>query len=196
MLSEQTYYLTIALINLVLAFAGTRIKNNDESTKSTRFLFGSFYLFSISWFLYLFKSTLFIEVLSAIFSSMFIWGITVFSYKRCNVPTPWRLISFLFLANIITQSYFILNNHLNYLLHTSSFFIPIAFCLCGHLFLKKKVDRNPSDMIIVYIYFIMAATVIVRSILLKISPDILPITTTSTQVIWPVFSVISVFSFY
>ena len=191
MLSEQTYYLTIALINLVLAFAGTRINNTDESTKSTQFLFGSFYLFSLSWFLYLFKSTLYIEVLSSILFSMFIWGITVFSYKRCNVPTPWRLVSFLFLANIIIQSYFILNNQINYLLHTSSFFIPIAFCLCGHLFLKKKVDRNPSDMVIVYICFIMAAVVIVRSILLKISPDIFPLTTACTQVIWPVFSVIS-----
>ena len=52
MSSDQTYYLTIALINLVLAFAGTRIKNTEENTKSTQFLVGSFYVFAISWFLY------------------------------------------------------------------------------------------------------------------------------------------------
>ncbi|WP_025566154.1 GGDEF domain-containing protein [Psychromonas sp. SP041] len=191
MSSDQTYYLTIALINLVLAFAGTRIKNTDESTKSTQFLFGSFYVFAISWFLYSLELTLFIEILSAILSSMFIWGITIFSFKRCKIATPSKLIACLFLLNITMQSYFILNGNISGLLHTSSLFIPIAFSLCAYLFLKKKVDRNPSDMIIVYTYIVMIIIVISRSILLEISPETFGITMASTQVIWPIFSVIS-----
>ncbi|WP_160063462.1 GGDEF domain-containing protein [Psychromonas sp. L1A2] len=191
MSSDQTYYLTIALINLVLAFAGTRIKNTEENTKSTQFLVGSFYVFAISWFLYFLELTLSIKILSAILSSMFIWGITVFSFKRCKVDTPWRLIICLFLTNIIAQSYFILNDNISGLLHTSSIFIPIAFSLCGYLFLKKKADRNPSDMVIVYSYFIMIAMIITRSILLEMSPEAFSITMAPTQIIWPVFSVIS-----
>jgi len=191
MSSDQTYYLTIALINLVLAFAGTRIKNSEESTKSTQFLVGSFYVFAISWFLYFLNSSIPIQVLSVILSSMFIWGITIFSFKRCKVKTPWRLIISLFLANITSQNYFVLNGNINGLLHTSSIFILIAFSLCGYLFLKKKTDRNPSDMIIVYTYFIMVVVVIARSILLEISPATFSITMAPTQVIWPVFSVIS-----
>lgn len=191
MSSEQTYYLTVALINLVLAFAGIRVKDIKGKTQSTPFLIGSFLAFSISWFLYSLELTIFIEITSTILSTVFIWGITIFSFKRCEIKTPWRLISGLFLVNITAQTFFTVEQNINYVLHTASIFIPIAFCLCGYLFLKKKADRNPSDIIVAHTYFFMAAVVIARSILLVTSPELFKLTMASTQIIWPVFSVIA-----
>lgn len=191
MSSEQTYYLTIALINLILAFAGTRIKDTEKNIRSTLFLIGSFFAFSLSWFLYSLQLSIYVEVISLILSTVFVWGITVFSFKRCEVKTPWLIISCLFFINIIAQTLFFIEHNLNYLLHTASIFIPIAFCTCGYLFLKKKVDRNPSDIIISYTCFIMTAVIITRSIALELSPELFSLTKASTQIIWPVFSVIS-----
>jgi diguanylate cyclase (GGDEF)-like protein len=190
MSADQTYYLTIALINTILAFAGTRVKDTENKTQSTPFLIGSFLAFAISWFLYSLELNFFIEVTSTILSTVFVWGITVFSFKRCEVKTPWRLIICLFLANIIAQIFFTIEQNIHYVLHTASIFIPIAFCLSGYLFLKKKTDRNPSDIIVAYTYLALAAVVITRSILLETSSELFSLTMASTQIIWPIFSVI------
>jgi diguanylate cyclase (GGDEF)-like protein len=191
MSSDQTYYLTVALINLVLAFAGTRVKDMKGKIQSTPFLIGSFFAFAISWGLYSLELTIAIEITSTILSTVFVWGITIFSFKRCEVKTPWILIVGLFLINIIAQTFYTLERNINYVMHTGSIFIPIAFCLCGYLFLKKKAVRNPSDIIISYTYFFIAAMVVTRSILLEVSPEIFSLTTASTLIIWPIFSVIS-----
>lgn len=191
MSADQTYYLTVALINIILAFAGTRIKDIEGKTQSIPFLIGSFFALSISCFLYSLELTLFIEITSIMLFSVFAWGITVYSFKRCEVKTPWRLINCLFLVNIVAQTFFTIQHNINYVLHISSLVIPIAFSLCGYLFLKKKAERNPSDIIVAYTYFIMAVVVITRSILLEISPELFSLTFASTQMIWPVFSVIA-----
>ncbi|PKH04956.1 diguanylate cyclase domain-containing protein [Moritella sp. Urea-trap-13] len=190
MSADQTYYLTIALINIILAFAGTRINDTEGKTQSIPFLIGSFLAFAISWFLYSLELNIFIEVTSTILSTVFVWGITVFSFKRCEVKTPWRLISCLFLANITIQTFFTIEHNINYVLHTASIFTPIAFCLSGHLFLKKKADRSPSDIIVAYAYFSLTAVVITRSILLETSSALFSLTMASSQIIWPIFSVI------
>ena len=59
MSSDQVYYLTVALINLILAFAGTRIKPIKGHTSTTPFLIASFFSFATSWFLYSLSLTLF-----------------------------------------------------------------------------------------------------------------------------------------
>jgi len=189
--ADQTYYLTVALINLVLAFAGTRIKDVKGNIQSTPFLIGSFFAFSISWALYSLELTVLVEIISTLLSTLFVWGITVFSFKRCELKTPWRLISFLCLLNIIVQMFFTLERNINYVMHTASLFIPIAFGASGYLFLNKKINRNSSDIVIAYSYFCISAVVIIRSILLETSPRIFYLTTASTQIIWPIFSVIS-----
>jgi diguanylate cyclase (GGDEF)-like protein len=191
MSSDQIYYLTVAFINLVLAFAGTRVKATSSKSRSTPFLIGSFFAFAISWFLYSLDLTLYIEITSTILSTIFVWGITVFSFKRCGVKTPWRLISGLFLVNVIAQTFFTIEHNINYVLHTGSVFIPIAFFTCGYLFLKKKEDRNPSDVIIANACFFLSTIVIARSILLETSSELFSLTSASTQIIWPVFSVVT-----
>jgi diguanylate cyclase (GGDEF)-like protein len=185
----QTYYLTIALINFVLAFAAIRIKGVEERLESVWFLSGSFFSFGLSWFLYSLELTPLIEVSSTILSTVFIWGITVFSYKRCKIKTPWLLIIFLFTSNITIQTVFTLSENITYVLHTATIFIPIAFSLCGYLFLKRKVNRTPSDTVIAYFFFALAIIVVIRSILLETSPALFSMTSASTQIIWPVFSV-------
>jgi diguanylate cyclase (GGDEF)-like protein len=185
----QTYYLTVALINLVLALAAIRTKGTEGKLHSVWFLSGSFLSFALSWLLYSLELTLPIEILSTILSTVFVWGLTVFSYKRCHLNTPWRLTSILFLCNISAQSYFTVAENIKGVLHTGSVFIPVAFSICGYLFLKKKPNRTPSDVVIAGLFFVMIIIVMIRSILLETSLTLFSLTSASTQIIWPVFSV-------
>lgn len=190
MSSDQVYYLTVALINIILAFAGTRIKPIKGLTPATPFLIASFFAFATSWFLYSLNLTLFIEITSTILSTVFVWGITIFSFKRCEIKTPFRLIVGLFLLNISSQIYFTIEGNLSYVMHTGSIFIPIAFCTSGYLFLKKKAERNPSDIIVAHTFFFLVAVLMTRSILLETSSELFSLTVASTQIMWPIFSVI------
>ena len=190
MSSDQVYYLTVALINLILAFAATRIKPIKGIMPATPFLIWSFFAFASSWFLYSLDLTLFIEIISTILSTAFVWGVTIFSFKRCDISPPFRIISILFLLNISFQTLFTIKGNLSYVMHTGSIFIPIAFGTCGYLFLKKKLERSPSDVIVAHTFFILIAILITRSILLETSSELFSLTVASTQIMWPIFSVV------
>ncbi|WP_290704739.1 GGDEF domain-containing protein [Amphritea sp.] len=191
MTTEQAYFLTVALINLVLAFSGTRIKDPEGKQKSILFFIVAFSANFISWFLYVFDINVFLKIVSVILSSVFIWGMVVFSYKRCEHPLPLTLISAIFLINCTALGYFTYAGQLYKALHVSALFVPLAFCLIGYLFLKTKKHRNPSDIILAYACFFMALVVATRSLLLQFSPELFSATIVSSQVIWPAFSVIS-----
>lgn len=191
MTTEQAYFLTVALINLVLAFSGTRIKDPEGKQKSILFFIVAFSANFISWFLYVFDINVFLKIVSVILSSVFIWGMVVFSYKRCEYPLPLTLISAIFLINCTALGYFTYAGHLYKALHVSALLVPLAFCIIGYLFLKTKKHRNPSDIILAYACFFMAIVVATRSLLLQFSPELFSATIVSSQVIWPAFSVIS-----
>lgn len=59
MTTEQAYFFTVALINLVLAFSGTRIKDPEEKQKSIMFFIIAFSANFLSWFLYVFDINMF-----------------------------------------------------------------------------------------------------------------------------------------
>ncbi|BBB31199.1 GGDEF domain-containing protein [Neptunomonas japonica] len=191
MTTEQAYFFTVALINLVLAFSGTRVADPDGKQKSILFFIIAFSANCLSWFLYTFDINVFLKIISAVLSSAFIWGMVVFSFKRCECRLPLATISSLFLINCIALAFFIYNSNFNDALHVSALFVPSAFCCIGYLFIKVKKNRNPSDIILSYACFFMALCVVTRSFLLELSPELFSKTMISSQIIWPAFSVIS-----
>ncbi|MBN0988964.1 diguanylate cyclase [Amphritea pacifica] len=191
MTSEQAYFFTVALINLVLAFSGTRIKDPEGKQRSILFFILAFAANFLSWFIYVFDIGVTLKIISVLLSSVFIWGMVVFSYKRCECSLPVAFISAIFLINCVALSYFTYAEQLYNALHVSALFVPLAFCMMGYLFLKIKQHRNPSDIILAYACFFMAVIVASRSLLLKLSPELFSATVISSQIIWPAFSVIS-----
>lgn len=191
MTTEQAYFFTIALINLVLAFSGTRINDPESKPKSILFFIVAFSANFLSWFLYVFDIGPILQVVSVILASVFIWGMVVFSYKRCEYRLPLTLISAIFIINCFILSYFTYTGQHYRALHVSAFFVPLAFCIISYLFLRIKKHRNPSDIILAYACLLMAIIVAARSLLLEFEPEIFSATIISSQVIWPAFSVIS-----
>lgn len=191
MSTEQAYFFTVALINLVIAFSATRVEDPVGKMKSILFFIIAFSANALSWVLYTFDLNLFFKIISAILSSAFIWGMVVFSFKRCECHLPLISLTFVFLINCFALAYFTYNSNFNGALHVSAFFVPSAFCIIGYLFLKIKKNRNQSDTILAYACFFMAVVVALRSVLLEFSPELFSKTSISSQIIWPAFSVIS-----
>ena len=191
MTTEQAYFFTVALINMVLAFSGTRIKDPEGKQKSILFFVVAFSANFLSWLIYVFEIGTTLKIVSAILSSAFIWGLVIFSYKRCEYPLPLTLITTIFIINCTALGHFTYAGNFNGALHVSALFVPLAFCIIGYLFLKIKRHRNPSDIVFAYTCFFMAAGLATRSALLELSPEIFSATIVSSQIIWPVFSVIS-----
>lgn len=191
MTTEQAYFFTVALINLVLAFSGSRIQDPIGKQKSIRFFIIAFAANFFSWFLYVFDLNTFFKIVSALLSAAFIWGLVVFSFKRCEQPVPVKLLSSIFITNCAALGYFTYMGYFVAALHVSAFFVPLAFCIIGYLFLKAKEHSNPSDKVLGYACLFMAVGVANRSVLLELAPDIFNSTIISSQIIWPAFSVIS-----
>lgn len=191
MTTAQAYFFTVALINLVLAFSATRVSDPEGKQRSTVFFIIAFSANFISWFLYVFDINTFFKIVSVILSATFIWSLVVFSYKRCELKLPTLFLSILFLINCVSLGYFTYIESFNSALHVSALFVPLAFVIIGLLFLRTKQHRNPSDIILSYACFFMAIVVIIRSLLLELSPELFSITIVSSQIIWPAFSVIS-----
>ncbi|BBB25690.1 diguanylate cyclase [Amphritea japonica] len=191
MTAEQAYFFTVALINLVLAFSGARIKDPEGKQKSILFFTIAFTANFLSWFLYVFEIGIVLKIVSAILSSVFIWGLVIFSYKRCEYSLPLTLVTAMFVINSLALGYFTYVANFNGALHVSALFVPLAFCIIGYLFINVKKHRNPSDIVLAYACFFMAAGLAARSALLELSPELFSATIISSQVIWPVFSVIS-----
>ena len=191
MSTEQAYFFTVALINLVIAFSGTRVKDPDGKIKSIFFFITAFSANSLSWFLYTFDISVFLKIFSAILSSAFVWGMVIFSFKRCELTLPLIPITIAFSINCFALAYFTYHSNFNGALHVSAIFVPAAFCIIGYLFIKIKKHRNPSDLILSYACFFMAAGVALRSVFLEFSPALFSHTIISSQIIWPAFSVIS-----
>jgi len=189
MSSEQTFYITIALLNLVLAFAATRVKDTGQIVRATPYLTFASFMFSVSWFLRTLPLDIPMGIAYATTSTLYFWGLTIFSFKRCEVKVPWWTINGLFIAYVTTQTFFILQQNTNNLLHTSAVFIPIASYICGYLLSKKKNIQTPSDTIVTYAYFAVSLMVITRSVLLEFHPSLFEMTRISTQLLWPIFSV-------
>lgn len=191
MSTEQAYFFTVALINLVIAFSGTRVEDPDGKKKSILFFIIAFSANALSWVLYTFDINLFFKIISAILSSAFIWGMVVFSFKRCECNLPLVPLTIVFLINCFALAYFTYNSNFNGALHVSAIFVPSAFCIIGYLFMKIKKQRNPSDLILSYACFFMAVGVALRSVFLEFSPELFSKTSISSQIVWPAFSVIS-----
>ncbi|WP_299204724.1 diguanylate cyclase [uncultured Amphritea sp.] len=191
MSTEQAYFFTAALINLVLAFSGTRIKDPEGKQRSVLFFIIAFSANFLSWFLYVFDIGTTLKIASAVLSSAFIWGMVVFSYKRCECPLPRTLLSIIFLINCFALGYFTYADQLYNALHVSALFVPLAFCIMSYLFLNVKTHRNPSDVILAYTCLFMAIVVASRSLLLTFTPELFSATIISSQIIWPAFSVVS-----
>lgn len=190
MSTEQAYFFTVALINLVIAFSGTRVEDPDGKKKSILFFIIAFSANALSWFLYTFDITIFFKIISAILSSVFIWGMVIFSFKRCECNLPLVPITIVFLINCFALAYFTYNSNFNGALHVSAIFVPSAFCIIGYLFIKIKKHSNPSDIILSYACFFMAVGVTLRSVMLELSPELFSKTAISSQIVWPAFSVI------
>jgi len=196
MTPEQIYFLTLALLNLVIALAGSRINDLDNKPTSIHFLTWGFLAFSISWFIYVFEINVYFKIISAILSLIFIWSILVFSFKRCEKRVPWIFLFSGFTLHSVIQSYFTYKNNFIAVLHVSALVIPIVFILISYLFLKAKKEINSSDTIFAYVYLIMASILVFRSIALLVSSEFFTITTITSQAIWPVFSVaVGLFAF-
>lgn len=196
MTPEQIYFLTLALLNLVIALAGSRIKDLEGKPASIHFLTWGFFAFSVSWFLYAFDINVFLKIVSAILSLIFIWGVIVFSFKRCEKRVPWIFIFSGFTLHSIAQSYFTYQDNFTAVLHLSALLIPIAFAMISYLFFKVKKERNSSDTTLAYVFLAMASVLIFRSIALQTSSEIFAITTIASQAIWPAFSVaVGLFAF-
>lgn len=196
MTPEQIYFLTLGLLNLVVALAGTRIKDLDGKPASIHFLTFGFLAFSISWFLYVFEIGTFFKIISAILSLIFIWGILLFSFNRCEKKVPWFFIIAGFLLHSCLQGYLTYKNDFIAVLHLSGVIIPSIFLIIIYLFSKVKKERNSSDTILIYVFLIMSVVLILRSIALETSEDFFAISKITSQAIWPAFSVaVGVFSF-
>ena len=194
--SEQIYFFTLGLLNLVVALASLRIKDLDKKPISIHFLTLGYFAFSMSWFLYVFELNIFFKIISAILSLIFIWGIVIFSFKRCEIKVPWIYISTGFIIHSFIQSYLTYKENFIAVLHLSALFIPIIFSLISYLFLKRKKDRNFSDKILAYTFLIMSLVLFSRSITIEMSSETFAITTIASQAIWPAFSVaVGLFSF-
>ncbi|WP_417224050.1 diguanylate cyclase [Amphritea sp.] len=191
MTTEQAYFFTVALINLVLAFSGTRIKNPEGKQRSTFFFTVAITANCLSWFLYVFDIGVPLKIVSAILSTTFIWGMVVFSYRRCESPIPSVLIAFLFILNCFALGYFTYTTQPYNALHVSAIFVPLALFIMAYLFLNIKKPRNSSDVIMAYACGLMGIIVAARSLLLIIAPNIFTTTIIASQIIWPAFSVIS-----
>ena len=191
MTTEQAYFFTVALINLILAFSGTRIRDPEGKQKSIIFFIIAFAANFLSWFIYVFDINTFFKIVSVLLSSAFIWGLVVFSYKRCESKLSIPLISLIFIINGSALAYFTYRGDFNGALHVSALFVPLAFIIIGYQFLKAKAHKNPSDIILSYTCFFMAIIVAGRSVLLEISPELFNATIISSQIIWPAFSVVS-----
>ncbi|MDV7103808.1 diguanylate cyclase [Vibrio sp. TH_r3] len=187
---EQAYFCSVALVNLVFAFAGTQIKKIDKSSRSIIYFVVSFFANFVSWFIYVFEVTELLEILSAITSTTFIWGMVLFACSRTLTQTPWAIIAACFSLNCAAQLYFITQGTLIQYLHISSLFVPIAFWSISFMFLKLKKNRHPSDYIIAYTYVLMAFVIIGRSVLMEASPEIFARSSMYSQIIWPAFSAI------
>lgn len=196
MTSEQIYFLTLGLLNLVVAFAGTRIEDLEGKPTSIHFLTISFFAFSLSWFLYSFEIGVFLQILSAVTALVFIWGIMAFSFRRCEKHVPWNIVLSGFLIHSSIQSYFTYKDTFNAVLHLSGIVIPFIFITVAYLFLKVKKKRNSSDTTLAYIFIITALILILRSVALETSELLFSVTKITSQAIWPAFSVaVGVFSF-
>lgn len=187
---EQAYYFSVALINLVFAFAGTRVKEVDNKTNSIVFFVISFFAYFVSWFIYVFEVGTILETISALAASVFVWAIVVFSIKRASVNVPWPLVISIFLVNCAAQVYFIIQGQFTYYLHVSGVFLPIAFGTSGYLLLKVKIKRYPSDRIVGYAFLLMAIIIMARSVLLETSPELFAKSSMYSQIIWPAFCAI------
>ena len=196
MTPEQIYFLTLGLLNLVIALAGSRIKDLDGKPVSIHFLTFGFLAFSFSWFLYSFEIGTFLKIISAILSLIFIWGILLFSIKRCEKKVPWFFIISGFLLHSSIQGYLTYNNNFTAVLHLSGVIIPSIFLIIIYLFFKVKKERNSSDTTLVYVFLIMIVVLVSRSIALETSAELFAITKITSQAIWPAFSVaVGVFAF-
>lgn len=191
MTTEQAYFFTVALINLVLAFSGTRIKDPDGNQKSIQFFILAISANFLSWFIYIFDIGIILKIISVILATISIWGMVIFSFKRCEQPLPVPFISFVFSINCTALAYFTYTEQQYKAFHVSGFFVPLALTIISYLFLKTKKNRNPSDIILAYACLLMALVVITRSLLLEISPSIFSTTILASQIIWPSFSVIT-----
>ncbi len=191
MTTTQAYFVTVALINLVLAFSGTRVSDPEGKQQSIRYFVIAFFINFISWFLYAFDINVPLKMLSVILSAAFVWGMVVFSFKRCELDLPLIPLLAIFLTNSFFLGYFTYRGELTSALHVSAFFVPFAFIIVGYLFINIKENRNPSDVILSYACFFMAIIVVSRSLLLELAPEVFSRTIISSQIIWPAFSVIS-----
>lgn len=190
---EQAYFLSVALINLVFSFAGTRVQ--DQNSNSILYFMISFLAYFVSWFVYVLEMNTLLELVGAISASMFVWGMVVFATKRCEVRFSWYWPISLFVLQCSFQFYAILQADLTTYLHVSAFFLPIAFFAIAFMFLKLKVERHPSDAILGYAFIVMALIVDGRSILLETSPEWFSRSSLYTQIIWPAFcTTVGVFS--
>ena len=191
MTTAQAYFLTVALINLILAFSGTRVSDPEGKQKSIRFFVMAFFVNFISWFLYVFDINVPLKIVSVTLSAAFIWGMVAFSFKRCELGLPLKPLLAVFFVNSSFLAYFISVDDLTSVFHVSAFFVPIALIIVGYLFINIKTNRNPSDVILAYACFCMAIIVVSRTLLLELAPEVFSRTIISSQIIWPAFSVIS-----
>jgi len=194
---EQAYYFSVALINLVFAFAGTRVKELDHRSNSIIYFIISFFSYFVSWSIYIFEVGTILESLSAFTSSIFVWAMVIFSCKRALIKVPWFLISGMFVINCCAQIYFISQNEFTYYLHVSAIFLPMAFGSISYTILKIKKNRYPSDSIVGYAFLLMMMIIISRSILLETSPELFARSTMYTQIIWPAFcSIVGIYTLF
>ena len=191
MTTAQAYFLTVALINLILAFAGTRVSDLEGMQQSIRYFVIAFFINFVSWFIYVFDIDVPLKIVSVILSAAFIWGMVVFSFKRCELDLLLMPLLAIFFINSSFLGYFTYQGAFTSALHVSAFFVPLAFMIVGYLFLNIKKNRNSSDVILSYACFFMAIIVISRSLLLELAPELFSRTIVSSQIIWPAFSVIS-----
>lgn len=192
---EQAYFFSVALINLVFAFAGTRVKALKIRDHSIIFFMISFFAYFVSWFIYVFEISTILEMISAFASTVFVWGMVLFGCKRTEANVPLVLIISLFSINCAAQFYFIQHNNLTYYLHISGLFLPLAFGSISYMFLKVKKKRYPSDKIVGYAFLIMSFIIVGRSMLMELAPDLFARSSMYSQIIWPAFcSVVGVFT--
>jgi diguanylate cyclase (GGDEF)-like protein len=190
---EQAYFLSVALINLVFSFAGTRVQ--DQNSNSIQYFMISFLAYFVSWFVYVLEMNLLLELIGAISASIFVWGMVVFAAKRCEVRFSWSLPITLFVFQCVCQFYAISQADLTTYLHVSAIFLPFAFFAIAYMFLKLKVERHPSDAVLGYAFIVMAIIIVGRSILLETSPEWFSRSSLYTQIIWPAFcTIVGVFS--